>query len=71
MFLDCEPDIHYPQLQMQAGVTGTNTIHIYNPTKQTEEQGHEGKFVSEWLPELSDLLNEIIHQPWEVTPWRK
>jgi deoxyribodipyrimidine photo-lyase len=33
-FLDYEPGIHYPQLQMQAGTTGMNANRIYSATKQ-------------------------------------
>jgi deoxyribodipyrimidine photo-lyase len=67
-FLDFEPGIHYPQFQMQAGVTGINTLRIYNPVKQSIDKDAEGIFIKKWLPQLTSLPNPIIHQPWVMTP---
>lgn len=67
LFTDYEPGIHYPQAQMQSGLTGINALRIYNPVLQSHRLDPEGRFIRAWVPELASVPNEWIHTPWGLS----
>ena len=62
-FLDYEPGIHYPQFQMQSGVTGINSIRIYSPSKQVLDHDPEGTFIRRFVPELARVPAAFLADP--------
>ncbi len=66
-FLDFEPGIHFPQLQMQAGETGINNLRIYNPTVNSLKYDPDAVFIKKWVPELDKLDTLFVHEPYLMT----
>lgn len=67
LFLDYEPGIHYSQFQMQSGTTGINSVRIYSPTKQVNDQDPDGVFIRAWVPELAHVPSPLIAEPSTMT----
>lgn len=65
-FLDYEPGIHWPQVQMQAGTTGINALRMYNPVLQAQKLDPTGKFVRQWIPALRQVPDVWIFEPWQM-----
>ena len=65
-FTDYDPGIHWPQIQMQSGVTGMNALRIYDPVKQQLDHDPTGEFVRRWVPELRDVPDSLLATPWLV-----
>ena len=70
-FVDYEPGIHWCQCQMQSGTTSINTNRIYNPVKQGKDHDPEGEFIRKWLPELKNVPNHFIHEPWLIVNYEE
>jgi deoxyribodipyrimidine photo-lyase len=64
-FTDYDPGIHWPQVQMQSGTTGINTIRMYNPIKQGLDQDPGGIFTRRWVPELASVPDGFLQEPWK------
>ncbi len=50
------------------GADAAPYFRIFNPVSQGEKFDPEGSYVRQWVPEISSLPTEWIHQPWNAPP---
>jgi len=51
-----------------SGADAAPFFRIFNPVLQGEKFDKAGVYVRRWVPELADLENKYIHQPWSAEP---
>jgi len=47
-----------------SGADATPYFRIFNPMTQSKKFDSKGDYLRQWLPELKELDNEFIHEPW-------
>lgn len=70
MLIDGDPAENNGGWQWTAG-TGTDAapyFRIFNPVLQGQKFDPHGIFVHRWIPELSNVPNPWIHNPWQMPP---
>jgi deoxyribodipyrimidine photo-lyase len=66
--IDGDPAANNGGWQWTAG-TGTDAapyFRIFNPVLQGQKFDPDGMYVRKWVPELSDVPIEYLHQPWRM-----
>jgi len=66
--VDGDPAANNGGWQWTAG-TGTDAapyFRIFNPVSQGQRHDPKGLFVRRWLPELMNVPDEFIHEPWKM-----
>ncbi|MEY4426954.1 MAG: hypothetical protein RL535_1252 [Pseudomonadota bacterium] len=56
------------QWASSSGCDAQPYFRIFNPSSQSEKFDPEGKFIRKYLPQLSKLPNQALHEPWNAKP---
>ena len=51
-----------------SGADAAPYFRVFNPVLQGEKFDPDGSYVKHWVPELAQLPNSLIHQPWKAAP---
>ena len=69
LLIDGDPAVNNGNWQWAAG-TGTDAqpfFRIFNPVSQSKKFDRHGDYIRYWVPELRDLPDQLIHEPWKMS----
>jgi len=50
-----------------SGADASPYFRIFNPVTQGEKFDPKGAYVRQWVPEIADMPDSVIHKPWEAS----
>jgi len=71
--VDADPANNTASWQWVAGcgADAAPFFRIFNPIRQGERFDPQGDYVRRWIPELAELPDALVHQPWEVSQTKR
>ncbi len=66
--VDYDPASNYGNWAYVAGVGNDSQNRSFDVVSQAQRYDPDGAFVTHWLPELSDVPGDAVHEPWTLTP---
>ncbi len=63
---DFDPVLFYGNARKVIGVSVDTPSYIPNPVRQSLTRDPNGAFIRKWVPELAELADPYLHNPWEA-----
>jgi deoxyribodipyrimidine photo-lyase len=55
------------QWSYSIGTDAQPYFRVFNPITQGERYDEDGEYIKRWVPELEDVPDEHIHEPWKMS----
>mmetsp|Transcript_86664 Transcript_86664/g.260171 ORF Transcript_86664/g.260171 Transcript_86664/m.260171 type:complete len:329 (+) Transcript_86664:30-1016(+) len=66
LLLDYDVCSNWGNWAAAAGLTG-GRVNRFNIVKQSKDYDPDGAYVRHWMPELTDLPTQFVHEPWKMS----
>ena len=53
------------QWSASSGTDAVPYFRVFNPVRQSQRFDAQGQFIARWVPELRELDNKTVHEPWK------